>query len=69
MKTILSVEGMMCSHCTGAVEKALRAVPGVQDVHVDLAAKTAVVEAGTPVSGEVLKKAVTDAGYQVVAIR
>lgn len=69
MKTILSVEGMMCSHCTGAVEKALRAVPGVQDVHVDLAAKTAVVEAGTPVSGDVLKKAVTDAGYQVVAIR
>lgn len=40
MKTyILSVEGMMCGHCTARVEKALRAVEGVADVEVSLEEK------------------------------
>ena len=68
MKKVLSVEGMNCSHCSNAVDKALRAVSGVKDVSVDLAGKKATVEA-EGVADELLKKAVEDAGYQVVAIQ
>jgi copper chaperone CopZ len=38
MKKIL-IEGIQCPHCSAAVEKALRAVAGVQKVTVDLASK------------------------------
>ena len=33
-----SVSGMTCSHCAGAVAQKLRAMPEVQEVHIDLAA-------------------------------
>lgn len=69
MKKHLAVEGMNCGHCTSAVEKALRAVPGVRDVSVELASKTATVEIDASVSDEALRKAVTEAGYQVSAVR
>ena len=36
-ETIIKIEGMSCGHCTAAVEAALKAVPGVQSVVVDLA--------------------------------
>ena len=65
IKTI-TIEGMMCTHCSGRVEKALNALPGVTAT-VDLEAKTATVTG--EVSDEALRKAVTDAGYEVVEIR
>jgi len=44
METIqLKVTGMMCEACVGHVQKALRAVPGVQEVTVDLKAAGATV--------------------------
>ena len=50
------------------VEKALRAVPGVSDVVVDLAAKNATVEAEASVDDEALKTAVDDLGFVVKGI-
>ena len=67
MKKTLTIEGMMCAHCAAHVEKALNALDGVDSVTVDLAGKTAVVTGD--VSDEALKKAVSDAGYQVTDIR
>ena len=32
MKKILTIEGMMCGHCSMHVEKALKSVEGVTDV-------------------------------------
>ena len=62
---VLSVKGMMCGHCAAHVEKALCAVKGVKSAKVDLAAANVSVEcAGVAV--DVLKKAVQDAGYEVV---
>ena len=68
MKKIISIDGMFCSHCTSNVEKALRAVPGVSDVVVDLAAKNATVEAEASVDDEALKTAVDDLGFVVKGI-
>lgn len=61
----IKIEGMMCQHCRAAVEKALRAVSGVETVEVSLENKRAVVT-GTA-DYEALKKAVVDAGYEVIA--
>lgn len=64
MKTVLKVEGMMCSHCKARVEKVSKAVPGAVDAVADLQAKTVTVTGTAGV--EALKKAITDAGYEVV---
>ena len=69
MKKVLQVEGMMCAHCSGRVEKVLGDLTGVSSVIVDLEAKTATVMAEDSVSDEMLKQAVTDAGYEVVGIQ
>ena len=66
MNKNLRVGGMSCGHCKAAVEKALKAVDGVENAVVDLENKTAEVSLSKEVSDEVLKKAVTDAGYEVV---
>lgn len=68
MKTTLSIEGMMCAHCQGRVEKALKEVPGVTEVVVNLEQKNAVVTAEESVTADALEKAVTEAGYEVTAI-
>ena len=64
METVIKVEGMMCPHCKAMVEKVCKAVPGTVDAVVDLQAKTVTVTGDA--AAEVLKKAIADAGYQVI---
>ncbi|HWG85998.1 MAG TPA: heavy metal-associated domain-containing protein [Deinococcales bacterium] len=61
MSMELNVTGMTCGHCKTAVEKALKGVPGVTDVNVDLSAGKAVVQ-GNPDPNQ-LVAAVTEEGY------
>ena len=68
MTKVISIEGMMCNHCTGTVQKALEAVEGVKAVTMSLEQKNATVELASDVSDEVLTKAVVDAGYEVKEI-
>lgn len=68
MTTTLNIEGMMCGHCQGRVEKALQEVPGVIAVTVSLEAKNAVVTSEDTVSKDALKAAVVDAGYDVTGV-
>ncbi len=68
MKKTMIIEGMMCAHCSGRVEKALNAIDGVT-AKVDLEAKTAHIELAKEVSDEVLKNAVTEAGYEVIDLK
>lgn len=70
MKTItIMIEGMACGHCTGRVEKALKEITGVSEVTVSLEDKNAIVTAEDSVEAEILKNAVTEAGYEVVEIK
>ncbi len=66
MTKTMKIEGMMCAHCSGRVEKALNDLPGVTAT-VDLEAGTASITGGA--ADDVLTKAVTDAGYTVVSIQ
>ncbi|WP_079417009.1 CopZ family metallochaperone [Thiomonas intermedia] len=62
MNTVqLQVTGMSCGHCVAAVTRALKTVPGTQEIQVDLATGRATVQgSATP---ESLVKAVADEGY------
>jgi len=62
--TVIGVEGMMCSHCTAAVERACKAVPGVETAVADLEAKNVTVTGSADV--DALKKAIRDADYTVM---
>ena len=66
MQKTLKIEGMMCTHCSGRVKKALEELPGVVSAEVSHESGTAVVTTSAPVDDATLKKAVEDQGYQVV---
>ncbi len=67
MTKTMKIEGMMCGHCTGRVNKALNALEGVEAT-VSLEDKAAYVTLTGEVSDELLKKTVEDEGYQVLEI-
>ncbi len=67
MKKTMYIDGMMCSHCTGTVNKALNGIDGVS-AEVSLENKCAYLELSKDVSDEALTKAVTGAGYEVKSI-
>lgn len=63
----LKVNGMSCQSCVGHVEKAIQALGSVDQVTVDLAAKTVTVKYDA--SHTTLKSiadAIEDQGYEVV---
>ena len=64
METVIKVNGMMCPHCKARVESVCKAVEGAVDAVVDLQEKQVTVTGNASV--DALKKAITDAGYEVV---
>jgi len=64
METVIKVEGMMCPHCKARVESVCKTVAGTVDAVVDLAEKQVTVTGNANV--ELLKKAIVDAGYEVI---
>jgi len=59
------VSGMTCSHCVLSVEEEVAAVPGVNDVAVDLASGRLTV-VGDRLRDEEIRAAVAEAGYGLV---
>ncbi len=67
MTKVMKIEGMMCPHCSGRVDKALNAIDGVSAV-ISLEEKSATITLTADISDDVLKQAVIDAGYEVVSL-
>ncbi len=65
---LLKIGGMSCATCAQRVEKALRAVPGVQQAAVNFATNQASIR-GEAVGDEALVAAVRGAGYTAQPIR
>ena len=61
----LSIEGMTCASCVGRVERALKAVPGVQSASVNLATEQATIQLSHEVEHSALVEAIENAGYTV----
>ncbi|QHS11440.1 heavy metal translocating P-type ATPase [Sinimarinibacterium sp. NLF-5-8] len=63
----LPIEGMTCASCVGRVEAALRKIPGVTEVAVNLATERAQIHASAEVTRAQLIEAVEKTGYSVPA--
>jgi copper chaperone CopZ len=59
----LGIEGMTCEGCAAGLQAALSKVPGVTSASVSYEQGQARIAAGSSVSEEALRKAVSDAGY------
>jgi Cu+-exporting ATPase len=64
-RRVLPITGMTCAACAQAVERALRGLPGVVGVSVNLATEQAIVRLGREVTHERLAAAVRGAGYDI----
>ena len=60
------VTGMGCAACAARVEKALRTYPGVDEANVNYAASNVRVTMDDTIDPESLRKAVVDAGYDLI---
>ena len=60
-----SVEGMSCEHCVSAITGEVGKVAGIDDVAVDLDAKTVTVT-GETLDDAAVRAAVDEAGYTLV---
>jgi len=58
-----SVTGMTCGHCVAAVTQEISALPGVQQVDVDLASGAVTVISDQPLPITAVSEAVDEAGY------
>lgn len=67
MEVTMKIEGMMCAHCEAAVKKALEELPTVESAEVSHEKGTAVVKLNAETDFAVLKKAVEDKDYKVIA--
>ena len=60
-----TVTGMTCGHCVQAVSGELSALPGVEDVQVDLASGAVTVTSEAPLTDDAVRAAVDEAGYEL----
>ena len=67
----MEVNGLVCAFCAQGIEKKLRGFSATDDVVVSLERKLVAVatKPGEDIADVELKKALTDAGYTVKAIR
>lgn len=68
MKKRIQIEGMSCMHCVKHVTTALNEVEGVSQVVVNLKQNDAVIEVAENVQNDVLKNAISEAGYMAKSI-
>lgn len=66
----MTVNGLVCGFCAQGIEKTLRKNPATADVVVSLENRLVAVatKPGTDIADDVLRQALTDAGYDVKAI-
>ncbi len=66
-KKVIHITGMHCENCANRVTKAINKIDGAS-AEVNLHKKRAVVSYDRSIADDALRKAVTDAGYQVESI-
>ncbi len=67
----MDVSGLVCAFCAQGIEKTLRGFPATSDVVVSLEKRLVAVamKEGQDIPDDTLKRALTDAGYTIKAIR
>ena len=68
-KQELTVNGMTCSHCAQMLTTVLSALSGVENVDVDVTSGRVILDVAHPLSTNALTQAVSEAGFELTAIR
>ena len=66
--TTYTVTGMTCGHCVSSVTEEITALPGVQDVQIELnpgSESRVTVTSDAPLADEAVRGAVDEAGYEL----
>ena len=67
-KSMINVDGMFCEHCVKAITKAVGTLSGVEDVVVDLKAKTVTITYDAAVATlDQMKLEIEDQGFEIIA--
>lgn len=66
MEKVFKVEGMMCANCEKHVKNALEAIGGVTEAIPNHMAENVIVKMADNIPDEILKAAVSKAGYKAV---
>ncbi len=69
MKTLISIDGMSCQHCVKSVTQALEKLDGIQQIHVNLEEKNALVESNAVPDEALIMQSITDAGFTVTGFQ
>lgn len=67
-KKYIYITGMVCQNCSDHVKEALKSVPGVAKVTVDLSKGMAMVVLDGEVGNDILFKTIVQAGYTVTEV-
>jgi copper chaperone len=67
MQTTYTVSGMTCGHCVNSVQAEVGQLPGVTEVHVDLANGAVTITSDAPLDETAVRAAVDEAGYTLVS--
>ncbi len=67
MTAVYEVRGMTCEHCVAAVRAELSRIDGAEQVEVDLTAGQVTVSSRAPLDVTAVRRAVDEAGYELVA--
>lgn len=65
--TSITINGMSCQHCVGAVTKALSEIEGIKDVQVDLEKGEATFSESKPVDAQTINDAISAIGFEVLS--
>ena len=68
MKKTMTIEGMMCPHCSGRVKRCLEAIEAVAEAEVSHESGKAILTLSAEIDNDTLKKIVEDQGYSVLGI-
>lgn len=66
MKSIVKISGMSCGHCVKGVESALKDLPGITNLTVQIGEAT--IDSGDGFDLEQVKRAIEEEGYAVVSV-
>lgn len=65
IKTVITIEGMMCDHCKSKVEKSLLELKDVSKVKVSLKSKTAIIYSKNRINESDIINAINKLDYKV----
>ena len=68
IKKVITIDGMMCSHCQMKVEKSLLELNGVSKVKVNLKDKTATIYSTKSISNDNIKDTISKLDYKIINI-